>query len=95
MSVLVASTVFGTLMFLVEGPDNGFTSIPQSIYWTIVTITTVGYGDITPHTVIGKMISTAAMLDRLLHHCYTHRYSHCRTGHRNAARPHWPLLPQL
>lgn len=62
MAVLIASTVFGTLMFLVEGPENGFTSIPKSIYWTIVTITTVGYGDITPHTVLGQLISTAAML---------------------------------
>lgn len=62
MGVLVLSTVFGTLMFLVEGPENGFTSIPKSIYWTIVTITTVGYGDITPHTVLGQIISTAAML---------------------------------
>lgn len=60
--VLVLSTIFGTLMFLVEGPNNGFTSIPKSIYWTIVTITTVGYGDITPHTVLGQVISTAAML---------------------------------
>ncbi len=62
IGVLVLSTVFGTLMFLVEGPENGFTSIPKSIYWTIVTITTVGYGDITPHTVLGQLISTAAML---------------------------------
>jgi voltage-gated potassium channel len=49
-------------MFLVEGPDNGFSSIPRSIYWTIVTITTVGYGDITPQTVIGQIIATMAML---------------------------------
>jgi len=60
--VLVAATVFGSLMFIVEGPENGFTSIPKSIYWTIVTITTVGYGDITPHTVLGQLIATMAML---------------------------------
>lgn len=61
-TVLVLSTIFGSLMYIVEGPANGFTSIPKSIYWTIVTITTVGYGDITPHTVIGQMIASAAML---------------------------------
>ncbi len=61
-SVLVLATIFGSLMFVVEGPENGFTSIPRSIYWTIVTITTVGYGDITPHTVIGQFISTLVML---------------------------------
>jgi voltage-gated potassium channel len=60
--VLVLSTLFGCLMYVVEGPGNGFSSIPKSIYWTIVTITTVGYGDITPHTVLGQIISTLAML---------------------------------
>jgi len=61
-SVLVLSTVFGALMFIVEGPQNGFSSIPKSIYWTIVTITTVGYGDITPQTAIGQVIASMAML---------------------------------
>ena len=61
-AVLVACTVFGTLMYLVEGADNGFTSIPKSIYWTIVTITTVGYGDIVPVTAFGKVIASMAML---------------------------------
>lgn len=62
ITVLVLSTVFGALMFVVEGPENGFTSIPRSIYWTIVTITTVGYGDITPQTTLGQVIASAAML---------------------------------
>lgn len=62
MSVLVICTVFGSLMFVVEGPEHGFSSIPKSIYWTIVTVTTVGYGDITPQTVWGQLISTLAML---------------------------------
>ncbi|MGV6807119.1 MAG: ion transporter [bacterium] len=62
LSVLVLSTLFGSLMYAVEGPSNGFTSIPVSIYWTIVTITTVGYGDITPHTVLGQVIASLAML---------------------------------
>jgi len=61
-SVLVLAIIFGSLMFVVEGPENGFTSIPRSVYWTIVTITTVGYGDITPHTVLGQLIATMVML---------------------------------
>lgn len=61
-AVLVMSVIFGCLMFLVEGPANGFTSIPRSIYWTIVTITTVGYGDITPVTVPGQIVATISML---------------------------------
>ena len=62
VGVLVLCVVFGSLMYLVEGPQHGFSSIPKSIYWTIVTITTVGYGDITPQTVLGQIISSAAML---------------------------------
>lgn len=54
--------VFGSLMYIIEGPDNGFTSIPTSIYWAIVTITTVGYGDITPKTPLGQFVSSLAML---------------------------------
>lgn len=60
--VLVLATIFGSLMFIVEGPEHGFTSIPRSIYWTVVTITTVGYGDITPQTVIGQVIAALVML---------------------------------
>ncbi|MGS2717957.1 ion transporter [Eionea flava] len=60
--VLILAVIFGSLMFVVEGPSNGFTSIPRSVYWTIVTITTVGYGDITPHTIIGQVIATLVML---------------------------------
>ena len=61
-TVIILSFIFGCLMFLVEGPEHGFTSIPKSIYWTIVTITTVGYGDITPQTVFGQFIAVLAML---------------------------------
>jgi voltage-gated potassium channel len=60
--VLTLVVMLGTVMYVVEGPENGFTSIPQSIYWTIVTITTVGYGDITPKTGLGKMIASVVML---------------------------------
>lgn len=62
MVVLVLSIVFGSLMYLLEGPDNGFSNIPRSVYWTIVTITTVGYGDIIPHTVLGQIVASLAML---------------------------------
>lgn len=60
---VVAIVVFlGTIMYVVEGGEEGFTSIPQSIYWAIVTVTTVGYGDMVPHTVLGKIISSFAMI---------------------------------
>lgn len=52
----------GTLMYVIEGGTNGFESIPASIYWAIVTTTTVGYGDITPSTDIGKIISSIMMI---------------------------------
>lgn len=61
-SVGVMTVVYGTLMYLAEGPANGFTSIPQSIYWAIVTITTVGYGDISPQTPLGQALASMAML---------------------------------
>ncbi|MEI6224643.1 MAG: ion transporter [Deltaproteobacteria bacterium] len=54
--------LLGSLMYLVEGPGNGFTSIPRSVYWAIVTLTTVGYGDITPHTVAGQILASAVMI---------------------------------
>lgn len=60
--VLTLVTILGSLMYLIEGEVNGFTSIPKSIYWAIVTLTTVGYGDITPQTIIGQFISVVIML---------------------------------
>lgn len=54
--------VFGSTMYLIEGPENGFTNIPVSIYWAVVTLTTVGFGDITPKTVLGRAISTVVMI---------------------------------
>ncbi|MES2475520.1 MAG: ion transporter [Verrucomicrobiota bacterium] len=62
-AILTLVTIEGTLMYLIEGAHNpGFSSIPQSIYWGIVTITTVGYGDVAPLTVIGKFIASFMML---------------------------------
>ncbi|MBT8204470.1 MAG: ion transporter [Eudoraea sp.] len=60
--VLIISVLLGTIMYLVEGPENGFNSIPHSVYWTIVTITTVGYGDISPQTALGQFIATFVMI---------------------------------
>lgn len=60
--ILTLVVIQGSVMYLVEGPENGFTSIPTSIYWSIVTITTVGYGDLTPVTSMGKIIASLIML---------------------------------
>lgn len=61
-TVLSAVVVMGSLMYLVEGAESGFTSIPQSIYWAIVTLTTVGYGDLAPVTPLGKMLASFLMI---------------------------------
>ncbi len=61
-TVFVLAVILGTAMYLVEGQTHGFTSIPQSIYWTIVTITTVGYGDIAPATPLGQALASVIML---------------------------------
>lgn len=60
--VLMVVMVMGTLMYVVEGPAHGYTSIPVAIYWAITTMTTVGFGDITPQTDLGKLIASAMML---------------------------------
>lgn len=62
MTVLTLVIIFGSIMYLIEGSDSGFVSIPGSIYWAIVTLTTVGYGDITPQTGLGQMISAIVMI---------------------------------
>jgi voltage-gated potassium channel len=54
--------IVGALMYLIEGEEHGFTSIPESIYWAIVTMTTVGYGDIAPQTPLGKLLAAAIMI---------------------------------
>ena len=60
--VLILSIIMGTLMYLIEDSEAGFTSIPRSIYWTIVTLTTVGYVDIAPQTSLGQFIATIIMV---------------------------------
>jgi voltage-gated potassium channel len=60
--VLTLVVIVGAGMHLVEGPENGFTSIPMSIYWAVVTLTTVGYGDISPQTPLGQFLAMIVML---------------------------------
>lgn len=62
LTVLMICIIMGTIMYLVESPEAGFTSIPRSIYWAIVTLTTVGYGDISPLTALGQGIASVIML---------------------------------
>ncbi len=61
-AVLISSFIAGTVMYLVEDPEHGFSSIPKSIYWTIVTLTTVGYGDIHPVTPLGQFVASFIMI---------------------------------
>jgi len=60
--VLMIVLLMGTLMYVVEGPAYGYTSIPAAMYWAVVTMTTVGYGDIAPHTDLGRFIASMMML---------------------------------
>lgn len=61
-TILTSVVIFGTILYLVEGYENGFTSIPKSIYWAIVTMTIVGYGDIAPQTALGQTIASVIMI---------------------------------
>jgi voltage-gated potassium channel len=60
--VLTLIIIIGSLMYLIEGEENGFTDIPTSIYWAVVTLTTVGYGDIAPKTGLGRVVAGAVMI---------------------------------
>lgn len=61
-TVLTLMLIIAALMYLIEGEEHGFTNIPESIYWTIVTMTTVGYGDIAPATVLGRILASMVMI---------------------------------
>ena len=60
--VLLLAVVLGSIMYIVEGQQNGFNTLPECIYWSIVTLTTVGYGDVVPVTILGKIIATFIMI---------------------------------
>lgn len=61
-AVLVIAVIAGSLMYIIEGPENGFKNIPVSVYWCIVTLTTVGFGDIAPSTPLGQLLATIIMI---------------------------------
>lgn len=61
-TVVTLIFIIGSIMYLIEGPENGFTSIPVAIYWAIVTLTTVGYGDIAPQTIAGQLLASVVMI---------------------------------
>jgi voltage-gated potassium channel len=61
-AVLMVALILGTLLYVIEGPEHGFTDIPTAVYWAITTITTVGFGDITPKTDMGRLIASVIML---------------------------------
>ena len=62
LAVLTLVVIIGSLMYVIEGGENGFTSIPRSVYWAVVTLTTVGYGDISPTTAIGQFLAALVMV---------------------------------
>ncbi len=62
IGVFCVIVITGASMYLIEGPENGFTSIPISMYWAVVTMTTVGYGDLTPHTTVGRFAAAILMV---------------------------------
>ncbi|NVK51467.1 MAG: ion transporter [Flavobacteriaceae bacterium] len=60
--IIIICVILGTVMYMIEGAENGFTSIPRSVYWAIVTLTTVGFGDIAPQTPLGQLIASVIMI---------------------------------
>ena len=61
-AVVTLVCILGSMLYLIEGPENGYTSIPKSVYWAIVTLTTVGYGDISPQTTLGQLFASVIMI---------------------------------
>jgi len=94
-TVLMLVVIIGALMHLIEGEENGFTSIPISIYWSIVTLTTLGYGDIAPQTAAGKLLAAAVMIMGYGVIARAHGHRHRRTVADQAAAHQHPDLPRV
>jgi voltage-gated potassium channel len=62
LAVVTIVVIIGSLMYVIEGEENGFNNIPVSIYWAIVTLTTVGYGDLSPQTALGQALASVVMI---------------------------------
>lgn len=62
VTLLTIAMIFGALMYVIEGPENGFVTIPTGMYWAVVSMATVGYGDIVPHTPLGRLVASALIL---------------------------------
>jgi voltage-gated potassium channel len=62
VTLLIITLIAGTLMYLIEGKENGYTSIPVAVYWAVVTVTTLGYGDFAPGTPVGKLLTSILVL---------------------------------
>ena len=74
--VVIVCIILGTIMYMVEGEENGFTNIPKSIYWAIVTLTTVGFGDIAPQTPLGQLIASIIMILGYFWNPFGHPFPH-------------------
>lgn len=89
-TVLTITVIAGATMYVIEGPQHGFTSIPTSMYWAIVTMATVGFGDLVPQTTLGRFVTSALILIGLQHHRRADRHLHRRTGQQSAAQGRRP-----
>jgi hypothetical protein len=91
--LMIVALVLGTLLYVVEGPAHGFKDIPTSVYWAITTITTVGFGDITPKTDAGALHRLGDDADRLGHAGGAHRHRHLGNDGPASAAPDHPRAP--
>ena len=93
-AVMVLVVIIGSLMHIIEGQENGFTSIPASMYWAVVTLTTVGYGDIAPQTAVGKSLAAIVMIIGYAIIAGTYRDCH-RRADKGGSVHHDAKLPKL
>ena len=94
-TILSIVLIMGTLMYVIEGPEHGFDSIPQSVYWAIVTVTTVGYGDLAPETTLGRAVAALAMVLGVLPDHHSRRDLLGRAGSWHGQARLDPYVPTL